>query len=315
MAREPDDMEPGNEARFESVSVSGETTASSLPAEIRLELSQSEARNVASFSESSSMTSYASSSMDGSRPRVPSPPEGAVLGGDPFECPYCFQIVAEPDRYHWKALPLTAQYSDSSDSSDSNDDGKPDMPDDASLRDDLIEAEEIPYIEWFIRQGDRPFYSPPSDQFGLSTLKKVFTRQPDYDATLRDALIEAEREMRRKGARKVILYFENEESAVRTPSDRSGLSTLKKVFTRKPKDPAREQLRRDLIAGNLPTPMRPTPVGVGLPRSATFKRQESNVEDSIEPLRAGLPRKGSFTRQERNDEDSGGARAKRRMSM
>jgi hypothetical protein len=52
--------------------------------------------------ETSSLTSYASSTGPSGRPKVPPPPEDANLGGDPFECPYCYLLVDILDTDAWR---------------------------------------------------------------------------------------------------------------------------------------------------------------------------------------------------------------------
>jgi hypothetical protein len=84
----------------DAASLYAETTASSLPAPLRHESSTLEAA-FDTRSERSSFTSYASSGM-GTRPKVPPPPAHTVLGGDPFECPYCRLLISPQDTYTWK---------------------------------------------------------------------------------------------------------------------------------------------------------------------------------------------------------------------
>lgn len=84
----------------DTASLYAETNASSLPAPLRRESSTLEA-TFDTRSERSSFTSYASSGM-GTRPKVPPPPPDAVLGGDPFECPYCHLLISPHDTPNWK---------------------------------------------------------------------------------------------------------------------------------------------------------------------------------------------------------------------
>lgn len=93
----PDERE---EEGDDAASLYAETTASSLPAPLRRESSTLEAA-FDTRSERSSFTSYASSGM-GTRPKVPPPPADAILGGDPFECPYCRLLISPQDTYSWK---------------------------------------------------------------------------------------------------------------------------------------------------------------------------------------------------------------------
>ena len=54
-----------------------------------------------------SQTSYTSSTNNMMRIRVPSPPnENAAFGGEPFECPYCFNIIKIRNRQDWKYVSL-----------------------------------------------------------------------------------------------------------------------------------------------------------------------------------------------------------------
>lgn len=96
--------EESEEDGIDSASLYAETNASSLPLHLRLESSTI----VNQFeippdtrSERSSFTSYASSGM-GTRPKIPPPPFDAVLGGDPFECPYCHLLISPQDTYNWR---------------------------------------------------------------------------------------------------------------------------------------------------------------------------------------------------------------------
>jgi len=95
--------EESEEDNIESASLYASTNASSLPLPLRHESSAIETpyRPYDTRSERSSFTSYASSGM-GTRPKIPPPPSDAVLGGDPFECPYCRLLVSPQDTYNWK---------------------------------------------------------------------------------------------------------------------------------------------------------------------------------------------------------------------
>ena len=50
----------------------------------------------------SSLTPLGSTSTSDSDPRIPPPPAGAELGGDPFECPYCNQIISPQNIHAWR---------------------------------------------------------------------------------------------------------------------------------------------------------------------------------------------------------------------
>jgi hypothetical protein len=50
----------------------------------------------------SSLTPLGSTSTSDSDPRIPPPPAGVELGGDPFECPYCNQIISPQNIHAWR---------------------------------------------------------------------------------------------------------------------------------------------------------------------------------------------------------------------
>ena len=100
LARDTEIKDDGDD-NIDTLSIYASTNASSLPAPILHELSKLEAPDDVR-SETSSLTSYASSGM-GKRAKVPSPPSYAVLGSsEPFECPYCRLLIAPQDTYGWK---------------------------------------------------------------------------------------------------------------------------------------------------------------------------------------------------------------------
>ena len=59
-------------------------------------------REITDKEETGSDTSYASSTSSIWRRGVPRPPSNAVLGGDPFECPYCYLMVCIQNKKAWK---------------------------------------------------------------------------------------------------------------------------------------------------------------------------------------------------------------------
>ena len=76
--------------------VKSQTTVST----IKVDLSQ--AFEVERDEDRLSQTSYAASTNNMMRIRVPPPPNENAFGGEPFECPYCFNIIEIKTRQGWK---------------------------------------------------------------------------------------------------------------------------------------------------------------------------------------------------------------------
>lgn len=81
------------------------TVASSLPKKLNVNEPISLDENVDDASDAGrSQTSWATSAANPERRKIPALPAGAENG--PFECPFCFMMVAITSRNHWKLVSL-----------------------------------------------------------------------------------------------------------------------------------------------------------------------------------------------------------------
>ena len=111
-----DDTTEGNELINESKPLNSGGGSASVPEEIKQATSIMESHTTVSTikvelrqvvdigkdEDQLSQTSYATSINNTIRIRVPPPPDDAVFGDEPFECPYCFNIIMIRSGEDWK---------------------------------------------------------------------------------------------------------------------------------------------------------------------------------------------------------------------
>ena len=96
-ARVPENIPDPNRAATAYTTTQSQTTVSTINAEL------SQAVEIERDEDWLSQISYATSTNHTMRICVPSPPsEDAAFGGEPLECPYCFNIIKVRNRMDWK---------------------------------------------------------------------------------------------------------------------------------------------------------------------------------------------------------------------